>query len=203
VTKDDRTARGFLVWSGVRSSARDQADDLKSAKGFPKPPTRTGHALFDAPARSLDGVLARRNFARGEKILPALQAAVRLAVARELGQEKTPKILVVADGTRMGMDRLRLLRAYAQIAQIPTLGHLGGQADRDALLHAFAGTGLEPRSVLVKDPGKARKIAQMLRAGEIAVVAPTAKAAQEARARIESHPERLVSRIADGGRTVA
>jgi hypothetical protein len=103
----------------------------------------------------------------------------------------------------MSMDRLRLLRAYTQIAEIRILGRLGGRADQDALRRAFAGTGLEPRSVLAKDPGKARKIARMMRAGEIAVVAPTAKAAQEARALIESHPERLASRMADGGRAVA
>jgi hypothetical protein len=103
----------------------------------------------------------------------------------------------------MSMDRLRLLRAYTQIAEIRILGRLGGRADQDALRRAFAGTDLEPRSVLAKDPGKARKIARMMRAGEIAVVAPTAKAAQEARALIESHPERLASRMADGGRAVA
>jgi superfamily II DNA or RNA helicase len=200
---DPRVARGFLAWSGVRASAQDQADDLKPAKDAPKAPARTGDAFLDAPARDPDSVLARRNLARGEKILPALQAAVRLAVARELGQEKVPKILVVADAARLGTDRLRALRAYAQIARIQTIGRIGSQADQDALLRVFADIGIEPRCVLVKDPDKARKIVRMSRTGEIAIVAPTAKAAQEARATIEAHPERLVSRIANAAQAVA
>lgn len=193
---DLRVARGFLAWSGVRASAEDQADDLKDAKGAAKTPQAIGDPILDAPARDPDSVLARRNLARGERILPALQAAVRLAVAREIGQERTPRILVVADAARLGADRLRALRSYVQIARIPVVGRIGGQADQDALVRALAGLPVEPRSALAKDPAKAERIAEMSRAGQVAVVAPTPKATAEARIRLESHPDRLRAKTA-------
>jgi superfamily II DNA or RNA helicase len=194
---DLRVARGFLAWSGVRASAEDQADDLKDAKGAAKMPAPLGDVILDTPACGADSVLARRNLARGAKILPALQAAVRLAVARELGQEKTPKILVVASAARLGIDRLRALRSYIQIARISVVGRIGGQPDQDALAHALAGLSIEPRAALVKDLAKAERIAEMSRTGQVAVVAPTPKATAEARARLENHPEQLRAKIAE------
>lgn len=200
---DLRVARGFLAWSGARASAQDQADDLKAAKGAAPAPAALGDALLDAAPRDPDSVLARRNLERGAKILPDLQRALRLAIARELGQEKTPKILVVADAARLGMDRLRALRSYVQIARVPVVGRMGGQADHDALSRAFAGLEIQPRAALVKDPAKAERIAEMSRAGQVAVVAPTAKATAEARAVLEAHPERLRARKGDAPAIVA
>ena len=196
-TSDLRVARGFLAWSGVRASAQDQADDLKDAKGSPSTPAIFGDPILDAPPRNPDSVLARRNLERGARILPDLQRALRLAVARELGQERTPKILVVANARHLDIDRLRALRAYIQIAGVSVVGYMGEQADRDVLVRAFAGLEIQPRAALVKDTSKAERIAEMSRAGQIAVVAPTAKATAYARALLESHPERLRTRKND------